>query len=120
LAENNLGALVLPEGWTEDYDSDCNEVYKHADGREQRDNPSKPEGLIAIADAIPDMRALSSLDLTTNNLNDEAASHLITALNTNVSPQVLAPHDRVSRTPIAPFTGGGSHIAGPQEQQYQH
>jgi hypothetical protein len=68
LAENNLGALVLPEGWTEDYDSDDDEVYRHTDGREQSDNPGKPEGIIAIANAIPDMGALSVLDLAENGL----------------------------------------------------
>jgi hypothetical protein len=41
-------------------------VYKHTDGREQEDDPSKPEGIIAIANAIPNMRALSSLNLAEN------------------------------------------------------
>jgi hypothetical protein len=69
LAENNLGELVLPEGWTEDYDSDEDEeVYKHADGREQKGNPGKPEGIVAIANAILDMSALSSLNLSANKL----------------------------------------------------
>jgi hypothetical protein len=52
LAENSLGALVLPEGWTEYYDEDNDgDVYRHTDGRvEQKDKPGKPEGIIAIAD----------------------------------------------------------------------
>jgi hypothetical protein len=69
LAENTLGELVIPEGWTEDYDEDQNEVvYRHTDGREQKDKPGKPEGIIAIANAIPDMGALSKLDIRKNDI----------------------------------------------------
>ena len=74
LAKNNLGQLVLPKGWTEGYDQDDGEeVYKHTDGREQMDNPGKPEGIIAIANAIPDMGALTSLNLASNMLAVEGA-----------------------------------------------
>jgi hypothetical protein len=67
LAENNVGELVLPEGWTEHYDEDEEEeVYTHTDGREQTDKPGKPEGIIAIANAIPDMRVMMRLDLSSN------------------------------------------------------
>jgi Leucine-rich repeat (LRR) protein len=68
MSSNNLGALVLPEGWTEDCDSDDDEVYMHTDGREQGYNPGKPASLIAIANAIPKMGALTSLNLAKNNL----------------------------------------------------
>jgi hypothetical protein len=72
LAENNLGDLVLPEGWTEDYDEDLETVYKHTDGREQKEDPgSKPQGIIAIANAIPDMRALTKLDISSNRIGAE-------------------------------------------------
>jgi hypothetical protein len=81
LAENNLGELVLPEGWTEDYDSDEDEeVYKHTDGREQKDHPGKPEGIIAIANAIPDMRAISSVNLLKNGIGSDQAEALISML----------------------------------------
>jgi hypothetical protein len=74
LAKNNLGELVIPEGWTEDYDEDKHEeVHRHTDGREQKDKPGKPEGIIAIANAIPDMRAMSSLNLSYNCLGVEGA-----------------------------------------------
>jgi Leucine-rich repeat (LRR) protein len=79
LAENNLGELVLPEGWTEDYgefEYEGLEVYKHTDGREQKDNPGKPEGSIAIANAIPDMRALTSLNLSSNDIGQLAQGAL--------------------------------------------
>jgi hypothetical protein len=78
LAQNNLGELVLPEGWTGDYDSDEDEeVYRHADGREQKDNPGKPEGIIAIANAIPDMGAISSVNLLQNDISVKQAQELV-------------------------------------------
>jgi hypothetical protein len=77
LAENNLGELVLPEGWTEDYDSDEDEeVYKHTDGTKQKDNPSKSEGIIAIANAIQNMRAISSVNLIKNGIGIDQAQAL--------------------------------------------
>jgi hypothetical protein len=62
LADNILGELVPPEGWTKTGDGIFKRiVFKHADGREQHQDPgSKPEGIIAIANAIPDMGALST------------------------------------------------------------
>jgi hypothetical protein len=74
LAKNKLGELVIPEGWTEDYDSDEDEeVYRHTDGREQKDKPGNPEGIIAVANAIPDMGAMTSLNLASNHLGVEGA-----------------------------------------------
>ena len=86
LAENNLGELVLPEGWTEDYDSDEDEeVYRHTDGREQKDNPGgKPEGIIAIANAIPDMGVMTSLNLASNMIGSEGAKHFAEAIKVSV------------------------------------
>jgi hypothetical protein len=63
LANNSLGELVLPADWTKEYmyDKFQGDGYKHTDGREQKEHPGKPDSIIAIADAIPDMRALSKL-----------------------------------------------------------
>jgi hypothetical protein len=62
LASNNLGELVLPEGWTRTgYDYNNTQLFRHTDGREQKGNPSKPEGVIAIANVIPDMGALATV-----------------------------------------------------------
>jgi hypothetical protein len=67
LASNRLGELVLPEGWTKTGGGfSAPYVFKHADGREQKEDPSKPEGIIAIANAIPDMGAMTSLNLASN------------------------------------------------------
>ena len=45
-------------------------MYEHTDGRTQKEHPGKPDGIIAIANAIPDMRALSLLNLADNNIGD--------------------------------------------------
>jgi hypothetical protein len=68
LAANNLGELVLPEGWTEDWDDEDEIVYGHTDGRTQKEHPGKPDGIIAIANAIPDMGAMTSLDISNNSI----------------------------------------------------
>jgi hypothetical protein len=79
LAKNNLGELVLPEGWTKDFNFDTFKLlYKHTDGREQKDQPCKPEGIIAIANAIPDMRSLTKLDISNNNMEQGPALRQIT------------------------------------------
>jgi hypothetical protein len=70
LASNDLGKLLLPEGWSEKYGNGTAYGYTHGDGREQKEAPagSTPEGAIAIANAIKDMRALSLLNLSSNKL----------------------------------------------------
>jgi hypothetical protein len=85
LAQNNLGELVLSGGWAEDYDRvTYATVYKHTDGRQQSDNPGKPEGIIAIANAIPDMRAMTSLNLASNRIGSEGAKHVAEAIKVSV------------------------------------
>jgi Ran GTPase-activating protein (RanGAP) involved in mRNA processing and transport len=76
LASNNLGALVLPEGWTKNYgevDGKYGNVFTHADGTKQMEHPGKPEGIIALANAIPNMGAMTSLNLASNSLGVEGA-----------------------------------------------
>jgi hypothetical protein len=76
---------VLPAGWTQEAPEDLNNpvVYKHIDGREQSDNPSKPEGIIAIANAIPDMRAMTKFDISLNDLRAEGGKALAAGLKGN-------------------------------------
>jgi hypothetical protein len=92
LASNNLGELVPPDGWTkrnaqsrEEYDAHGNVWYEHTDGTEQKEDPgSKPEGIIALANVIPDMGALSVLSLKSNCLcNKEAGKVLVEVLAAN-------------------------------------
>jgi hypothetical protein len=79
LASNNLGELVLPEGWTATgYAYNDTKLFRHTDGREQKGNPSKPEGVIAIANVIPDMEALTKLDISNNNIAQGQALQQIT------------------------------------------
>jgi hypothetical protein len=83
LASNNLGELVPPEGWTKTGGM-FSIVFKHADGREQKEDPgSKPEGIIAIANAIPGMGALSVLSLSDNHLWAEGGKALAEGLKDN-------------------------------------
>jgi hypothetical protein len=67
LASNNLGELVLAAGWRSKDNDGCN-PWVGPEGQEQREKPVKPEGIIAIANAIPDMGALSILILKDNRL----------------------------------------------------
>jgi hypothetical protein len=72
LAENNLGELVLPEGWQRT----GRHEWTHSDGAKVTENPGKPEGVIAIANALPDMGAMTGLNLSGNVLGVEGAKHL--------------------------------------------
>jgi hypothetical protein len=57
---------VLPEGWTQQVNSAKTDYeYKHIDGTLQADKPGKPEGVIAIASALPDMGAMSTVIVNT-------------------------------------------------------
>jgi Leucine-rich repeat (LRR) protein len=72
LASNNLGELVLPMGWerkSKDNDGMAPWFYQHTDGTKQDNRPEKPEGAIAIANALPGMGAILSLDMSDNHLN---------------------------------------------------
>jgi hypothetical protein len=82
LANNQLGKLVLPTGWRQNYFDRPECGYVHNDGREQKEVPegAKPEGIIAIANAIPDMGAISSVNLLYNNIPMEQAKALASIL----------------------------------------
>jgi hypothetical protein len=70
LARNYLGELVLPEGWTDNRRTGCQSgaQFTHADGRKQPTHPGKPEGVITLANVVPNMGALTSLNLADNRL----------------------------------------------------
>jgi hypothetical protein len=65
LASNNFGEFVLAAGWRSKYDNDS-APWVGPEGRKQHEKPGKPEGIIAIANAIPDMGAMTSLNLSSN------------------------------------------------------
>jgi hypothetical protein len=80
LAESNLGQLVLPEGWSQTSWVRGQEKWTSADGTKADANPGTPEGIIAIANAIPDMGALTSLNLSSNNLKAEGGKVVAEAI----------------------------------------
>jgi hypothetical protein len=96
LSANQLGQPVVPEGWSHGYhgtyhgdysEQDGGAFWEHTDGRRQNENPGKAEGIIAIANAIKDMGALTSLDISSQadqygrgGIGAEGATHLAGAL----------------------------------------
>jgi hypothetical protein len=68
LSSNALGGLVLPAGWISVWGAQNFPIYKHSDGREQKEHPGEPEGIIAVANAIKDMGAMTSLNLSSSGL----------------------------------------------------
>jgi hypothetical protein len=68
-----------PEGWTKgDYVAGSFGKYhwSHPDGRKEEASlpaESKPVGVIAIANTIPDMGALTKLDISNNNIEQGEA-----------------------------------------------
>jgi hypothetical protein len=80
LASNSLGELVLPEGWAkgaEDYEGDYQYVFTHTEGTKQTLHPGKPEGILAVAGAIKDMGAISSINLLQNGIPVKQAQELV-------------------------------------------
>jgi hypothetical protein len=79
LARNNLGELVLPMGWerkSKDNDGMAPWFYQHTDGTKQDNRPGKPEGAIAIANALPGMGALSIANVLGNRIGKEMLSQV--------------------------------------------
>jgi hypothetical protein len=67
---------VLPEGWQRTGGKE----WTHSDGAKVTENPGNPEGVVAIANALPDMGALSSLNLSTNNIGADGVAFITAAL----------------------------------------
>jgi hypothetical protein len=70
LASNNLGAPLFPAGWTRYPDNSPSYRFRHTDSSHQEAAPEGTSypGAITIANAIKDMRALTSLNLADNRL----------------------------------------------------
>jgi Ran GTPase-activating protein (RanGAP) involved in mRNA processing and transport len=70
ISDNDIGALAPVEGW-KSKDNDGMAPWIGPDGRKQDEEPPKePQGVIALANAISNMGALSSLDLAENSLGE--------------------------------------------------
>jgi hypothetical protein len=98
LADNHLGQVV---GWhlNPEYasNSDGEYQYEHSDGRreggvtegqdEEPEEMGRPDGVIAIASAIPYMGEMTSLDLSLNEIDGGGAFHIAGAIKVNYSYQ---------------------------------
>ena len=74
VSNNNIGQLVCPDGWKSKDDDDAAPWLRIADGHEQDEHPGKPEGLIALAEAINSASgALSELNISGNALTQAEA-----------------------------------------------
>jgi hypothetical protein len=118
LADNNLGKVVPPEAWSYGYHGDYsgNKFYKHTDGREMKNGTPEgtTSGAIVIAAVIPDMGAISSLNLAKNTIRAEGAKHLSAAIKGHKTLTVLD----ISSNEIGAYSkdndGNGPWIASPE------
>jgi hypothetical protein len=87
VSDNNLGKSVPPEGWTKGtYISGGKYHWSHTDGRNEEGMipfGSTPDGVIALADAILGMGAMTWLDISENNLRDAGTEALAGGLEGN-------------------------------------
>jgi hypothetical protein len=77
VSSNSLGILATEDGWTSKYGDNC-APWVHPDGRRQNERPEglRPLGVIAIAKAIPDMRALTKLNTSNNCIPSDKKGEL--------------------------------------------
>jgi hypothetical protein len=92
---NNIGQLVPPDGWRAE-DADGAAPWIHTDGQRVEDGMpegSMPVGVIALANVIPDMRAMTSLNLASNYLESRGAKIVVEAIKvTKCTPAIsMAP-----------------------------
>jgi hypothetical protein len=79
LANNRIGWLSCPEGWQTMDGSDGKQYFKSTTQNCWATDPppgAKPEGVIALANAIPDMRALSIANVMGTRIGKEYLSKL--------------------------------------------
>ena len=89
ISNNDVGKLALPEGWSAPGGL-WDRIYKHVDGREQKEDPSQPIGAIALANAIKNNGALEKLLMGNNKMaSKEAGKALAEALKANLTLKEL-------------------------------
>jgi hypothetical protein len=89
VTSNNLGALVLPEGWSEVRGFLRGKSYMHTDGRKRKDDPSQPLGVINLANAIKDMGWMMSLHVGNNDIPEKEMKEIIAIAMSKESMRVL-------------------------------
>jgi hypothetical protein len=83
ISNNSIGLIdIFPDGWSSEDNEWGTQYFVHTDGRKQKAVPegAKSSGVVAIANVIPDMRALSSANLLMNNIGTEQAQVLANIL----------------------------------------
>jgi hypothetical protein len=95
LAQNQIGSPVLPEGWEYHPDNIPNAKYTFGGSGWQGHPPEGTTypGVVAIANAIADMGALTSLNLSSNILKAEGGKIVAEAIKVtnNAMAVVLVP-----------------------------
>ena len=70
ISSNSIGLIdIFPDGWRSKHNNG-RAPFVHTDGRKQNavPNGAKSSGVVAIANAIPDMGAMTSLNLASNRI----------------------------------------------------
>jgi hypothetical protein len=81
LANNNLGELMPPTGWTTGVSGQRTYYVKEGQPSQwEAPSGSTPEGAIALANAIPDMGAILSVNLLENGIGTDQAEALASVL----------------------------------------
>jgi hypothetical protein len=120
ISNNTLGQLVPPKGWRVEV-QDGKNAYFGPNGDASWDAPagSKPEGVIAVATAIPNMRAMTTLNLANNELGPKGAKIVAEAIKvTKCTPAIrLVPFSCPSDFSLnccclLSSAGYGGHIQG--------
>jgi hypothetical protein len=125
LANNDIGQLVPPEGWRAEYD-DGAAPWIHTDGQRVEDGMpegSMPVGVIALANVIPDMRAMTSLNLASNYLGSRGAKIVAEAIKViKCTPAIsMAPVFSINCCCLLLSAGyGGTVLSGPLQKQHWH
>ncbi len=113
ISSNNLGEIVkgpLPEGWRSKFDNNAGPWIRIADGHEQEEYPGeeKPEGAVAIANAISTLGTFVSLNVSSNALGTAAGGERIRdILNGNSMLQHLDVSDN--------YVGVDAHLSEPSK-----
>jgi Ran GTPase-activating protein (RanGAP) involved in mRNA processing and transport len=108
LSTNDLGGRVLPEGWKSLDDDDEPPWLRIEDDHEQEAHPGGPEGIIALASAIPGMMALTKFDISNNAMGSEGGKALAAGLKGNHVITELS----IARTELASNHAGGCDMSG--------
>ena len=92
ISNNSIGLIdIFPDGWRSK-DNDGRAPFVHTDGRKQNAVPdgAKSSGVVAIANVIPDMGAMTSLNLSSNSLYAEGAQIIAEAIKvTKCTPAII-------------------------------